>query len=180
METSRFDFHLPPQQIAQEPLPERDASRLMVLDRAAKAWSDRHVRELPALLRPGDLLVLNDTRVIPARLRATRDSSGGKVEFLLLPPEPNGVALAALPLAASVSATHGQPTAGLPVPHVIRRVLTKSGGKLLVGETCSLPGGLRATLRERLGEAGDVVEFHCSPAEFDAHISQHGEVPLPP
>ena len=90
MQTSLFDFHLPEQQIAQEPLPDRDAARLLVMDRAAKSWHDAHVRDLPSFLRPGDLLILNNTRVIPARLRALRDSSGGKVELLLVPGTADG------------------------------------------------------------------------------------------
>lgn len=79
---SDFDYELPPELIAQVPLPERSASRLLVLDGRTGGWRDGHVRELPGLLAPNDLLVLNDTRVIPARLRA-RKSSGGRLELLL-------------------------------------------------------------------------------------------------
>ncbi|HEY9422830.1 MAG TPA: tRNA preQ1(34) S-adenosylmethionine ribosyltransferase-isomerase QueA, partial [Thermoanaerobaculia bacterium] len=81
MLTSDFDYHLPPERIAQEALP-RGESRLLVLDRTDP---DRHarVRDLPRLLRPGDLLVLNDTRVIPARLFGHRPS-GGRMEILLI------------------------------------------------------------------------------------------------
>lgn len=67
-----FDFHLPPELIAQEPLADRAASRMLTLDRATGAWADRQFRELPKLLQAGDLLVLNDSRVIPARLFARR------------------------------------------------------------------------------------------------------------
>lgn len=161
MKTEVFDFHLPEQLIAQAPLPDRDASRLLALDRAAKTWSDRSIRELPQLLQPGDLLIINETRVIPARLRATRDSSGGKVEFLLLPPDLDH---SAAPDAAPIS----------------RRVLTKSGGKLKIGESFTLAGGIKAVLRERHGEAGDVIEIQCREADFTRHTSEHGEVPLPP
>jgi S-adenosylmethionine:tRNA ribosyltransferase-isomerase len=80
-----YDFTLPPERIAQEPLAERDAARLLVLERASGARSHRGVRELPALLRPGDLLVVNATRVVPARLRG-RKASGGAAEALLLGP----------------------------------------------------------------------------------------------
>lgn len=81
MLTSDFDYHLPPERIAQEAAP-RGESRLLVLDRTGP---DRHarVRDLPRLLQPGDLLVLNDTRVIPARLYGQR-GSGGKMEILLI------------------------------------------------------------------------------------------------
>jgi S-adenosylmethionine:tRNA ribosyltransferase-isomerase len=77
-----FDYHLPPELIAQAPLPERSASRLLVLDRATEAIHDSSVRELPQWLRAGDLLVFNDTRVWPARLLGRKDS-GGAVELLL-------------------------------------------------------------------------------------------------
>jgi S-adenosylmethionine:tRNA ribosyltransferase-isomerase len=80
-----FDFALPPERIAQEPLSERDAARLLVLERASGARSHRTVRELPALLRAGDLVVVNATRVEAARLRG-RKASGGAVEALLLEP----------------------------------------------------------------------------------------------
>jgi S-adenosylmethionine:tRNA ribosyltransferase-isomerase len=85
----RTDFHydLPDQLIAQQPLAERSASRLLALDGATGALTDRQIRELPGLLAPGDLLVFNDTRVIPARLFALKDS-GGKVELLLERPLP--------------------------------------------------------------------------------------------
>jgi S-adenosylmethionine:tRNA ribosyltransferase-isomerase len=80
----RRDFHyeLPPELIAQEPLAERSAGRLLTLDGASGEYSDRAIRDLPDLLRAGDLLVLNDTRVVPARLAGTKPS-GGRVELLL-------------------------------------------------------------------------------------------------
>ena len=68
MKKSDFDFELPPELIAQVPLPQRSASRLLLLDVAAQSRQDRMFRELPEFLRPGDLLVFNDTRVLPARL----------------------------------------------------------------------------------------------------------------
>jgi S-adenosylmethionine:tRNA ribosyltransferase-isomerase len=77
-----FDYELPEELIAQKPLAERSASRLLVLDRSSGALADRGMRELPGLLEPGDLLVFNDTRVVPARLAGTK-SSGGRVEILL-------------------------------------------------------------------------------------------------
>lgn len=81
MKKSDFDYHLPEELIAQAPLSERSASRLLHLD-ASGGRHDRHVRDLPALLQPGDLLVFNDTRVIPARLFGRKDS-GGRVEILI-------------------------------------------------------------------------------------------------
>jgi S-adenosylmethionine:tRNA ribosyltransferase-isomerase len=77
-----FTYDLPPELIAQAPLPERSAGRMLVLDRETGAISDRRVRDLPAFLRPGDLLVLNDTRVVAARVFGSKPS-GGRVEILL-------------------------------------------------------------------------------------------------
>ncbi|MEO7148320.1 MAG: tRNA preQ1(34) S-adenosylmethionine ribosyltransferase-isomerase QueA, partial [Rhodanobacteraceae bacterium] len=82
MKKSDFHYDLPPELIAQTPLAERSASRLLVLDAATRAWRDRHFRELPSLLHAGDLLVFNDTRVLPARLYG-RKETGGAVEILL-------------------------------------------------------------------------------------------------
>ena len=82
MRRSDFHYDLPPGLIAQHPLPERSASRLLCLDGATRTRADRMFRELPALLREGDLLVFNDTRVVPARLYG-RKHTGGAVEFLV-------------------------------------------------------------------------------------------------
>jgi S-adenosylmethionine:tRNA ribosyltransferase-isomerase len=79
---SDFTYELPDELIAQQPLAERSASRLLTLDGATGALADRQMRELPQLVSPGDLLVFNDTKVIPARLFALKES-GGKVELLL-------------------------------------------------------------------------------------------------
>ena len=87
---SDFDYTLPRHLIAQAPAHPRDSARLLVLDRATGATQHRVFAELPELLRPTDLLVLNDTKVLPARLRGRRPT-GGQVEVLLLRPEPNGV-----------------------------------------------------------------------------------------
>jgi len=81
-----FDFHLPEELIAQEPPAERGGSRLMVLDRADGRISHHQFSELPSLLQPGDLLVINDTRVFPARLIGTRLPGGGAAECLLVRP----------------------------------------------------------------------------------------------
>ena len=82
MKKSDFNFELPPELIAQAPLAERSASRLLVVPPGNLPYGDRHVRDLPDYLHAGDLLVFNDTRVIPARLHGTKDS-GGRVEILL-------------------------------------------------------------------------------------------------
>ena len=82
LKKSDFHFDLPPELIAQEPLPQRSASRLLHVPPASAAFVDMQVRDLPSLLRAGDLLVFNDTRVIPARLFGNK-ASGGRVEFLI-------------------------------------------------------------------------------------------------
>ena len=82
LKKSDFHFELPPELIAQAPLAERSASRLLLVPPGEGAFDDRHVRDLPDLLQPGDLLVFNDTRVIPARLFGQK-ASGGRVEILI-------------------------------------------------------------------------------------------------
>ncbi len=91
MKTADFDFELPEALIAQEALAHRAASRMMVLGRASGEVSHRAISELPGFLEPGDLLVLNDTRVFPARLIGSKEGSGGKVELLFLEPVGDGV-----------------------------------------------------------------------------------------
>jgi len=84
MQLSDFDYDLPEELIAQHPVPVRDQSRLLVLDRAAGTIAHRRFYDLPSYLVPGDTLVFNDTRVIPARLVGTKADTGGKVEIFLL------------------------------------------------------------------------------------------------
>ena len=88
LRTADFDYVLPPELIAQTPLEARSDARLLVLARASGTMAHRRVSDLPVLLHPHDLLVLNDTRVLPARLFARRPT-GGRVELLLLQPEPD-------------------------------------------------------------------------------------------
>lgn len=83
MKTSDFYYELPTELIAQTPIPQRDASRLLTLDKATGAWEHRHFYDLPELLEPGDCLILNDSRVLPARLLGRRPT-GGVCEVLLL------------------------------------------------------------------------------------------------
>jgi S-adenosylmethionine:tRNA ribosyltransferase-isomerase len=81
---TEFDFDLPEQLIAQEPPAERGTSRLLVVDRRAGSWRDAQIADLPSLLAAGDVLAINNSRVVPARLLGHRDPSGGAVECLLL------------------------------------------------------------------------------------------------
>ncbi|NWG16648.1 MAG: tRNA preQ1(34) S-adenosylmethionine ribosyltransferase-isomerase QueA [Chloroflexi bacterium] len=84
MNLSEFDYDLPESLIAQEPIEPRDSSRLLALNRQTGAITHHHFRDILDFLHPGDVLVLNNTRVIPARLRATKTKTGGAVEILLL------------------------------------------------------------------------------------------------
>jgi S-adenosylmethionine:tRNA ribosyltransferase-isomerase len=84
MRLSDFDYQLPEELIAQQPLERRDASRMLVLNRETQTWQDSQFELLPQYVRPGDVIVVNNTRVFPARLIGQRDPSGGRVEVLLI------------------------------------------------------------------------------------------------
>ena len=84
MKTSDFDYELPPELIGQTPVEPRDTSRLLVLDRGSGAIEHRHFFEITDYIKAGDVLVFNDSRVIPARLNANKPDSEGKLEILLL------------------------------------------------------------------------------------------------
>jgi S-adenosylmethionine:tRNA ribosyltransferase-isomerase len=86
LDLSQFHYHLPESSIAQEPLADRAASRMLVLYRAGQRWEDRMFRDFPKFLRPGDAVVLNDSKVFPSRLCGTRVGFSGAVEVLLVSP----------------------------------------------------------------------------------------------
>ena len=90
---SELDYELPAERIAQHPCEPRDAARLLVVERDAGTWLEQRFNQLPELLEPEDLLVVNDTRVIPARLRG-RKRSGGRAEALLIERRPDSTWLA--------------------------------------------------------------------------------------
>ncbi len=154
MKLSQFDYSLPEELIAQAPLPQRDASRLMTLDRRTGARAHRTFRDFPSLLRPGDLLVLNDARVIPARLRGHKAATGGKVELLLT-----------LPLADT--------------SHCDWRCLGKASKAIAPGTRLDFDG-LCATVLDALGEGTYDVRFDAAPGDFAAAIERVGALPLPP
>lgn len=150
MHLNDFDYELPEDLIAQHPLAERDASRLLRLDRHTGAVEDRTFRELPELLRPTDLLVANDSRVFPARLAARR-ASGAAVELLLLAEIESGV----------------------------WDTLARPGRKLPVGERLELDEGITAEIIAR-GERGQRRVRFEGASDFKAWLDGHGQVPLPP
>lgn len=144
-------YDLPADRIAAEPLADRAAARLLVLHREAGGVAHHHVRDLPALLDPGDLLVLNDTRVLPARVGARR-RSGGRVELTFLEP---------LPDAADAW-----------------EALARAGGRLRPGETLAGPGGARLVLLQPAGDGRWGVRVE-GVAVKDL-LARHGRPPLPP
>jgi S-adenosylmethionine:tRNA ribosyltransferase-isomerase len=117
---SDFDFDLPPKLIAQAPLAQRSASRLLLLDGADGSWQDTRIEQLPALLAPGDLLVFNDTRVIPARMPAHKPS-GGRIELFLERPLDGRRALVQLRDSKSVRPGMALQTGGGEVRLIARR-----------------------------------------------------------
>ena len=127
MRRQDFAYELPPELIAQLPLAERSASRMLVLDPATHAAADRSVRDLPSYLRAGDLLVFNDTRVVAARLFGTKPS-GGRVEILLERALADNTALAQLSASKAIREGLTVATAGGPV-----RVLGRDGELWRIG-----------------------------------------------
>lgn len=153
MHLTDFDYEYPPELIAQEPLGERDASRLLVMDRATGRCEHRQMHDLPALLSPGDLLVLNDTRVLPMRLRGTTDS-GRAIELLLLEDLHD-------PLCARW------------------RALAKGMKRLRMGQNLRFSPTFVATIVAREDDTV-IVAFDMPSAEFRRQLDQCGEPPLPP
>ncbi len=152
MKVSEFDFHLPESSIAQQPLEDRSGSRLLVVDRAAGSWSDRRFTDLPEYLGPGDCLVLNDSKVIPARLYGEREG-GGQVEVLL--------------------------ERSLTADGLVWRTLAKPGRKLPVGQRLRFSPRLAAEIVGR-GEFGERTLRFDPVADFFAAIGEVGHMPLPP
>jgi S-adenosylmethionine:tRNA ribosyltransferase-isomerase len=153
-----YDYFLPPELVAQYPLGERDASRLLVLRRGGGEIRHAGFRELAAVLDKNDVLVVNDTRVFPARLLGHKDS-GGKVE-LLLHHLPEGEANGGVPPAARARATHR--------------------GHLKIGQRLNFGAALTATVLD-LPEPGVAeVRFSATGEDPVAAVLAAGEVPLPP
>lgn len=153
MKTSDFDYVLPEELIAQTPMEPRDHSRLMVVHRGTGAIEHKHFYDLPQYLRPGDALVINETKVIPARLLGVKEDTGVPVEVLLLRRE---------------NATDWE-------------ALVRPGRRLKPGTTCVFGDGLlRCTVLENVAETGGrLVRFQYE-GVFEELLDRLGEMPLPP
>ena len=151
MKKSDFYYELPEELIAQTPLEKRDASRLLVLDRNTGAIEHKHFYDLPAFLQEGDCLVLNDSRVLPARLLGTR-STGGAVEVVLLRDLGDGR----------------------------WECLTRPGKKTRPGAELSFGDGvLTATVVDAIEDGNKILQFHYD-GIFLEHLERLGKMPLPP
>ncbi len=148
--TSDFDYEYPREAIAQRPLPDRSASRLLVLHRTSGEVEHRTFRDIAQLTEAGDVLVLNVSRVVPARLKGLRDNDR-EAEILLVHPEPDGTWLA----------------------------MVHPGGKLKVGRTVRFGADTRAEITEMVGGGLRRIRFtgRLTPTEL---MKSYGAVPLPP
>lgn len=152
MNTADFDFDLPEELIAQTPLEKRDASRLLVVDKETGAFSDQHFDQIIDQLQPGDALVMNNTRVLPARLYGIKPETGGHVELLLL---------------KNIQGDDWE-------------VLAKPAKRLRVGAQISFGDGrLTATVVEELDHGGRIVRFGYEGIFLEV-LESLGEMPLPP
>ncbi len=152
MQITDFDYELPVELIAQTPLEERDASRMLVLNRREQEWVDLSFKEFPRYLRPNDVVVVNNSRVIPARLNGQREGSGGQVEIFLV-----------REIETQVWEALVRPGARL-----------KTGSRAIFGE-----GKLIAELLDEPGAELRQVRFHCDGC-FDDVLAEIGSTPLPP
>ncbi len=152
MKTSDFGYDLPEELIAQDPLEDRDSSRLLLLDKDTGRWKHEIFHDITHYLRPGDCLVLNDTKVIPARLIGEREETGGKVEVLLLKRRTDQV----------------------------WETLVKPGKKARPGMRLSFGNGLlRAEVQEVVEEGNRLIRFEYE-GIFEEILDQLGQMPLPP
>ena len=157
VQTADFDFDLPPELTAQTPAPRRDQSRLLVLHRASGQLEHRQFRDLLEYLLPGDVLVLNDSRVIPARLRGVNLHTGGQFEILLLEEKARNDWWVMLR------------------PGKRARV----GTQIVLGNLSGLTSEVRASVLETNDEGHRRLRFEGTP-DIAYALEQFGEVPLPP
>lgn len=151
MKTSDFYYDLPEELIAQTPVEPRDSSRLLVYDRAAKTIEHKHFYDIVDYLRKGDVLVVNNTKVLPARIYGRKEGSGGKIEFLLL---------------KRLDLTHWE-------------VILKPGRIAKVGATFVFSDKLKAQV-ESIGEDGSRIVNFLYDGAFEPLLAEVGEMPLPP
>ena len=152
MNVKDFYFDLPQELIAQDPLEDRSASRLLVLDKETGEVTHRHFRDIKEYLKPGDCLVINDTKVIPARLLGTKKDTGAKIEVLLLKRREDD----------------------------IWETLVKPGKKARPGAELEFGEGLlKATVVEVADEGNRLIQFHYD-GIFEEILDQLGQMPLPP
>lgn len=151
MKTSDFYYDLPEKLIAQTPVEPRNSSRLMVLPRNGGEIKHKHFYDLPEFLKPGDCLVLNNTRVLPARLYGTREDTGAVVEFVLL-------------------RQHG---------NKLWECLAGPGKKAKTGYKFKFSDKLTATVTDVLEDGNRMIEFACE-GDFFAVLDEVGQMPLPP
>jgi S-adenosylmethionine:tRNA ribosyltransferase-isomerase len=193
-----FDFALPAELIAQQPPAERGQSRMLVMDRAHGALRDASFAEFPAVLNPGDLLVLNDSRVIPARLYARRkrmlgapgpsrlgtwETTTGRIEVMLTEPvAPQMPRAPSIPRSSAewVGDHEPQPASG----EILWRALVRPGRKVAIGEILIFPAptgelALEAEVIER-GEFGERLLRFKPVDDFFATLDRIGHIPLPP
>ncbi len=154
MKLEEFDYSLPDELIAQEPAAVRDLSRMMVVDRQTGRIDIRTFRDLPEFVGPGDLFVVNDSRVFPARLIG-RKETGGLIEILLL--------------------AHRQDES----PGELWEVLLRPAKRVAVGTTVSFADGCSATVVSRLSEKQWLLQFTTA-MPFDEFLARQGRAPLPP
>lgn len=152
MNIEDFDFDLPKELIAQTPLPERTASRLLVLDKDTGKTEHRHFKDIKTYLKKGDCLVLNDTKVLPARLYGIKEDTGAKIEVLLLHQQENDIWEVLVKPAKKV----------------------KVGTKLVFGD-----GKLTAICTEFKEHGGRVLQFSYEGIFYEI-LDELGEMPLPP
>ena len=151
MHITDFDYELPADLIAQRPLEERDASRMLVLNRREQAWSDSSFKEFTRYLRPNDVVVVNNSRVIPARLKGNRET-GGQVEIFLV----------------------------RELEKQLWEALVRPGSRLKQGSRISFrEGRLIAEILDHPGAELRRVRFHCE-GSFDELLAEIGSTPLPP
>ena len=156
MNIADFDYHLPPDRIAQTPVEPRDSSRLLVVDRASGTLQHRIFRDIGEFLRPGDLLVANQSRVLPARLLGRKEGSGGHVEVLLL----------------AVRGDLGPDT---------WEALVRPGRRIHEGQRLTFgDGALTVEVQARTPSGGRIIQMFAADGDVPATIERLGSVPLPP